>query len=72
MRSNLISQVQDLNNLKCRVHERLSEPTLHLDVVVFDCSSLAHVLVETNKKTATREKERTPRMFCSELARDWS
>ena len=49
---------------------RLSKPTLHLAVVVFDCSSLAYVPAEANKKTATREKEKTPRMFCSELARD--
>ena len=37
---------------------------------MFDCSSLAYVPAEANKKTATREKEKTPRMFCSELARD--
>ncbi len=54
-----------------RVSIRHYVPTLHLDVEAFDCSSLAYVLVEDNKKltVTTREKEKTPRMFCS-VARD--
>ena len=63
------SSARSIKYSKFRVPGRLSEPTLHLAVVVFDCSSLAYVPAEANKKTATRKKKKTPRMFCS-VARD--